>query len=974
MKTIHLVSHTHWDREWYLTFQQFRVRLVRVVDRLLVLFEKDPDYRHFMLDGQAVVLEDYLQVRPEKTELIKSLVQSGRLVIGPWYVLADEFLVSPESLIRNLMEGQRICNDFGAGMPVGYVPDSFGQIGQLPQILNGFGIESACFWRGLADENCELWWQSPDGSRVLVSYLREGYNNGASLPTDQPAAFTTEIKSRAQLLEKACASQQILMMHGTDHAEPMPGTSTCVDYANNNQSAYQIKHSTLPLYIQQVMEDLGEEPRLPVVYGQLRASKRSPVLPGVLSTRMWIKQRNHQCENLLERWVEPYSIWARYASPQDPLTTSYMRDHQQLIRQAWRLLMLNHPHDSICGTSIDQVHEEMRSRFDQAEQMGEEIALQSLNMLASIANTCFPLSDETSSLPDAIVVYNPTGSLRSDRVLVDLDMPASIGNIRVVDEDGNIIPHQFTGSAPQELLLTTLSRNDINSALSMIKDGRILGLVVKDLKLTLEDNCVNVEAVMSDAGDPDFELLNNARKKLDTFMANQLITTFKIHAVSSASGALLFVAPDVPGCGYRTFWVQPCPPANIPAASLSQIDILLQQGRLWFDQFIEQNERNCFIRRTLAQIDKQQQTYQIENEFFTLTANMSDGSISLTDKRSNMLYSGLNRFVDNGDCGDTYNTCPPLLDKVYYAESCSIKRFSGVVEQSLEINLTLKIPAGLSVDRKSRSTRMVTLPITTRVSLCSGIPRVDIHTTVENITTDHRLRVQFPVPFTTTQAHHGSAFEVVQQAVGAQRFNHTWIEQPRPERPQRMFSTLTSRGLPEIEACQRPDCQGELSLTLLRCVGWLSRDDFSARKGHAGPGKATPLAQMLGTYQFDYSIIPHAGGWQNGFTQAESFDVPLRAIQSTQHKGRVSSSASMLDVAGQFSLTCIKAANDGSGVIVRGYRWGHSGKIALRCNLPLDTCHQVRLDEQIIQPLEAGADGYYHLQARPFEIITLKFS
>lgn len=294
MKTINLVSHTHWDREWYLTFQQFRIRLVHTLDRLLALLEADPFYRHFMLDGQTILIEDYLQIRPEKTGLLKTLIQSGRLVIGPWYVLADEFLVSPEATIRNLLAGQRICRQFGGRMPVGYTPDPFGHIGQLPQILLGFGIDSACFWRGLADEPCEVWWQSPDGSRILAIYLRESYSNAASLPMEDPDLFTSEVKRLAQELEPFCKTDHILLMNGTDHAEPSLQTSACVDYANQRLTDYRLDHSTLPVYIQSIQAELGSNPNLPVVMGELRACKRVPVLPGVLSTRIWIKQRNHE--------------------------------------------------------------------------------------------------------------------------------------------------------------------------------------------------------------------------------------------------------------------------------------------------------------------------------------------------------------------------------------------------------------------------------------------------------------------------------------------------------------------------------------------------------------------------------------------------------------------------------------------------------------------------------------------------------
>ena len=163
-----MVSETHWDRAWYLPFETFRIRLVRLIDRVIEILDRDPTFRSFMLDGQILPIEDYLAIRPERRADLERLVRAGRLLIGPWYALADEYFVSPEALIRNLMLGMRMAQGLGGVMREGYVPDAFGHIAQLPQILQGFGISSAIFWRGVGDEGEELgdqfWWEAPDGS------------------------------------------------------------------------------------------------------------------------------------------------------------------------------------------------------------------------------------------------------------------------------------------------------------------------------------------------------------------------------------------------------------------------------------------------------------------------------------------------------------------------------------------------------------------------------------------------------------------------------------------------------------------------------------------------------------------------------------------------------------------------------------------------------------------------------------------
>jgi len=213
-----VVPHTHWDREWYHSFQQFRARLVEMMDALLALLEREPRFTSFTLDGQTILLEDYLEVRPERRAEIQEWVRQGRLLVGPWYTSPDEFLVSAEALIRNLMLGHRIAAEFGGPMKVGYLPDSFGQTAQLPQILQGFGIGAAVFWRGVGDEpgQTEFRWKAPDGSTVLAVHLPEGYGNAADLPADREALVERLAEVRQQLAIGA-TTDHLLLMNGSDH-------------------------------------------------------------------------------------------------------------------------------------------------------------------------------------------------------------------------------------------------------------------------------------------------------------------------------------------------------------------------------------------------------------------------------------------------------------------------------------------------------------------------------------------------------------------------------------------------------------------------------------------------------------------------------------------------------------------------------------------------------------------------------------
>jgi alpha-mannosidase len=258
-------------------------------------------------------------------------------------------------------------------MLVGYLPDTFGHIGQMPQILQGFGIDIACLWRGLSDQPCELIWIAPDGSRVLVSYLRDSYSNAAGLTVSNSDKFYNEVHERSLSLATHSLTGQILLMHGTDHMLPTRELSEAVSNYQIKTQNERLTHSNLPLYFASVRSQLeSSQDLVPIISGELRSSKHSALLPNVLSTRIWLKQRNFECENELLKWVEPLSAWSilldisqRFSISDDENTQHpFLTNQNSIIHYAWKLLLQCHPHDSICGTSIDQVANEMEVRFD----------------------------------------------------------------------------------------------------------------------------------------------------------------------------------------------------------------------------------------------------------------------------------------------------------------------------------------------------------------------------------------------------------------------------------------------------------------------------------------------------------------------------------------------------------------------------------------------------------------------------------
>lgn len=441
-----MVSETHWDRAWYAPFQVFRIRLVRLVDRLLDILDRDPEFRSFMLDGQMLPVEDYLEIRPERRADLERLVQAGRLVVGPWYALADEYLVSPEALIRNLIIGMRLAQELGGVMREGYVPDAFGHIGQLPQILAGFGIDSAVFWRGLGDEGEELgnefWWQAPDGTRVLTIHLRDGYHNTSNLgypmrwgdPSAMefnPELARDQLRQAVDVMKPYAHTPYLLLMNGIDHSEAEPLVPKIIARANQELPDVHIEHGSLPDFVARVRAQVGDN-NLPTFQGEFNRGRYAVILQGVYSTRMYLKQANDRVQTLLESYAEPLSAWAWLLGSDYPAA---------FLKAAWRKLLQNHPHDDICGCSVDVVHREMMTRFGEAEQIGSTLTHNSYRGLMNHI-------DRTAQPGVPFVLYNPVAWPRDETVELGLRfdrLDATADDFRLVDASGRPVPYQVLG-------------------------------------------------------------------------------------------------------------------------------------------------------------------------------------------------------------------------------------------------------------------------------------------------------------------------------------------------------------------------------------------------------------------------------------------------------------------------------------------------------------------------------------------------
>jgi alpha-mannosidase len=421
---ITLVPHTHWDREWYQPFDEFLPRLVGMMDALLAAASED--FPHFHLDGQTAMIDDYLSARPEREGDLRRLAAEGRLSLGPWVTQMDEFLVSGESHIRNLERGLARARNLGPALEVGYLPDQFGHIGQMPQILRMLGVESAVVWRGVpaAVDRDTFWWEAPDGSRVLADYLAFGYFNGARYSQAHDGEeLADEIRRTVDRQRELMATDRVLVMVGSDHAGPDRPLVGRVSDAGRSLGSIDARIDGLASHL----DGRTLRGELPVWRGELRSSARAHLLPNVYSVRPHQKRERGRVESLLERYAEPLTALVPNAA-----------EAAEELDRAWLLLLWNGAHDSACGCSHDRVARDVDARFAEARGTGEGVVRAGLRALAdrvAVGGTLWfnPSPFERDGVPGLGWLVGPSGAEAPGMAEVPVQLLATDGRI-VADE------------------------------------------------------------------------------------------------------------------------------------------------------------------------------------------------------------------------------------------------------------------------------------------------------------------------------------------------------------------------------------------------------------------------------------------------------------------------------------------------------------------------------------------------------------
>jgi mannosylglycerate hydrolase len=754
-------------------------------------------------------------------------------------------------------------------MKVGYVPDPFGQISQLPQILRGFGIDSAIFMRGMGDEGeklgSEFLWYAPDGvTNVLAVHQIGGYCNAVNLGYVQGEmdfdSAVERCRDLAGMMKPYARTPNLLFNNGCDLIEPQPEIPDIIQYVNDELSDVKLVHGTFADYLERVRE---AKPKLKRHEGELRCGRYHILLPGVFSSRIYMKQANEAAQTLMERWAEPFSAlsWLETGS-------AYPR---AFLWYAWKELIKNHPHDDICGCSSDAVHRDDMIRYGWVQQVGEELTREALESLTGHINTGGTeppkhggMERATSSHP--FVVFNPLAWPRLGPVSVELPASSAPENCAVRNADGEAVPTQITRKDDSLTEITLLAR--------------------------------------------------------------------------------------APALGYATYFVD-AGGDEAPLAPVSEIKP-----------------------RTM------------DSKLFRIKVN-PNGSLNILDKSTGIEYKGCNVYEDTEDAGDEYDYSPIKRSRTITSRRAKANvRIveNGPVRTIAEIRLSMNIPKGLTKDRASRTSATFSCPLTTRVTIYADVPRIDFSTTFENKVEDHRLRVLFPTGIETDIVNVEGHFDVLSRSVDLPKPKAKWAQDPIPTNHQNAFVDISdgemgfvviNKGLPEYEVRKTKNgCI--IYLTLLRCVGWLSRGDLLTRRGNAGVSMPTPEAQCSGTHTFLYSVFPHSGNWISAQAQrrAHEHNIPMIGTTASFHEGQLPPTQSFISIEPHnLMVTALKKCELGDGLILRLYNaTAETVKGAIKTHRHVKAACLMNLNEQPLSEgeLSIGEDGTIPLEVSGREIKTIK--
>ncbi len=901
-KILHVISNTHWDRAWVYPFQETRLLLLEFMDNLLDLLERDPKFHSFLMDSQTIAIEDYLDLRPEREDQVKKFVKAGRLIVGPWYTLPEEYVVNGESLVRNLVIGHRYATNWGRVSKLGYTPFSYGQTSQMPQIYHGFDIDTIIFYRGINTRKSEFVLEGPDGSRVTgcrfgalsrFSYYFYVYRmarfgmsrdewwydwdrgalpfrlNNEHHPHDHyyPLDVGQE-QLDAEVLPKQLkklfddesehfSTRHIACMQGFDCSSPDPRERDLIEMSRPvvEGMGHEIVHDSLEDYMRQMMQEV-KDPE--VLTGESRnpgaTGKWTHLYGDVISSRMKLKRRNGQTEIALQRWAEPFSVlgWA--------VGGEYMNS---AIDRAWRYLLQNHPHDNICGAGIDQMEKDMYYRFDQAEIISKGVMRRGMSAVQK------RIDNRDVDIHEAVVtVFNPSPRPRTEVVTLSLDVPdrSDYKGFSLRDTDGNAIDWAEVHREPYG----TLVRN------------------LQDISLQLRSERVTVHARVA----------------------------------------------DVPALGYKTYHLkrEAADVAKLPVEKGGRAQTPVMENE-FLKVTIRPDGSLDIVDKASGQEFKGQHLFEDCGECghaWTHMAPEQDRVVSTLGGAATV------------ECVETSE----------FLTRCRVEH-------------QLEVPTGMEGEEGNyrRTTETVTMPIVSVLTLRAGQRWIDVHTTIDNRAEQHRVRACFPTRLDAKVSAAEAAFDVIERPI-ERTSDSLYYGQPNPQYPMHRFVdvgdgkvglAILNEGMREYEAVDDDD--RTLCLTLLR--GFTAMQSPVIDQWDVYPWMK--LAQSLGVNECHYAIMPHAGDWQQGnlYHEAERFELPLETAQAGRGGGELPKQLSFLEVGpDQIALSALKRCEHRDTLVLRLFNPTlHDVAGRVTCHLPVEEAWLTNMNEERRERLsvEGGA-------------------
>lgn len=823
-KTIfHVISHTHWDREWYQPFQSYRKRLVYQLEELIKILETNSKFKHYHLDGQTSLLFDFLEIRPDLKDKISKFIKNGKILIGPWFTMPDEFLVSGESIVRNLLLGQKICNEFGVNpMPVGYVTDVFGHISQLPQIFKNFEIDTVLLNRGTSCENdkSEMVWYASDGSFVLLlkAYYRAGYGDFKFCLLDKSSNLLMKYEDYVKEKTKFATTNIILALEGNDHTGPYADIDKKLDNLNTKSKDVKFIHSSFSNYLKELYKAMGNKwwQGKKVFKGELRLPNKSgqwaEIFNGTGSARYNLKYQNDLCETILIYWVEPFNCYGCWIG---------VGNQKPFIDRAWKYLLLNHPHDSIVGCSIDQVHKDMLYRFDQAKIIADDCISESMLEISERINT--------TNIPGdlILIVMNPASKKKTGLIITEVEIPYEKDKeykkqnlkMSICDREGNILPVQI---------------------------------------LSVEENIR-----------PHCEM-----KKVDgdlkqyMFIGHETVNRYRVVFPATVSEN-----------GYSSFGI----------SFAKKINSLKSETVKVTNNFLENSKIRIKVKK--------------------------DGRLDILDKETGFILKGVNYFEDAGDAGHGWDYISPEKQKIYLSINNPVKTriiTRGFIGQ-IEIKQFIKVPVSLNPDRKSRTEKLVSIPITTQITLYTGQSYIDFKVSIDNYAKDHRIRAMFPSGLNVKEYYVDTVYDIVRRQV--KLIDTTgWREQVAEHAPFKNFICINdskkiiaiiTKGL--NEGCVRDDKDRTIALTLFRAF----EEDLVQVK--------TRDSQMIGKLEFEYRLLmfKYNEFWQSElFRETELYKFGLKSRVLEKQNGTLPDSCSFIQIEEPLVFSTLKNAEELTGYYI----------------------------------------------------------